>query len=129
MFLSVLQSKTGGRLGEGLHLFMRNKADSWYLRKGCTTKFEDPFTVDGQTRYVDLTALWPDGRTEALEVETEDRERAINNVKKNIAIGFDQITVLTPNRKVRESIQKQVETQIEEAQKSLIRFSAISFYD
>ena len=101
LYLDVIDDNSGGSGGKGLHKLMRNKARPWYIRQNCTTEPEKSFTIDDQRFYVDLAITWPDGKIEALEVETQDSPRATNNVKKNFAIGFDVVSVLTPNRKVK----------------------------
>ena len=84
---------------------------------------------DSALKFVDLAITWPDGKTEALEVETEDTQRALGNIQKNILIGFDVISVLTPNHKTKEAIKKQMLKEIEEVDHDRICFPAISFYD
>ena len=76
-----------------------------------------------------MAVTWPDGRTEAVEIETEDTPRALGNIQKNIMAGFDTISVLTPNRKVREAIKKRMIEEIDHVDHSRICFPAISFYD
>jgi hypothetical protein len=125
----VIDDNSGGSGGKGLHRYMRNKADPWYIWQNCTTEAEKCFTIDGQRFYVDLAITWTDGKTEALEVETQDSPRAVNNVKKNLAIGFDTISVLTPNRKVRDAVRNRVITEIETKYHERIQFPSISFYE
>ena len=129
LFLEVINKNAGGRLGKGLHKHLRNKAKLWYVKQECTTEVECPILIDGRQIFVDLAVIWPDGRTEAVEVETNDSNRAIDNIKKNIAAGFNVISVLTPNRKVRDALKKRMVKQIEGKYQSWIKFPSISFYD
>jgi len=129
MFLEVVTNTSAGRLGNSLHNYLRRKAEDWYLSQSCKTEIEKSFLVNGQRKFVDLAVTWPDGRTEAVEIETEDTLRALGNIQKNILIGFDAIFVLTPNRKVREAIKERMIKEIDCADHSRICFPAISFYD
>ena len=78
---------------------------------------------------MDLAVTWPDGRTEAVEIETEDSSRALGNIRKNILVGFEAISILTPNRKAREVIKKRMIKEIDHVDHSRVCFPAISFYD
>jgi len=129
LFLEIVAKNSSGRPGQVLHNYIRVKAREWYLTQNCTTKNEKSFSWEGRCIYVDLAITWPDGRNEAAEIETEDSIRAIENIRKNLAIGFNMISVLTPNRKVREGIKKRVNREIERLEHHRIRFPAISFYE
>jgi hypothetical protein len=129
MFLEVVTNTSAGRLGDSLHNYLRRKAEDWYLSQNCKTEIEKSFLVNGQRRFVDLAVTWPDGRTEAVEIETADTHRALENIQKNISIGFNAISVLTPNRKVREAIKKRMIKEIDHVDHSRVCFPAISFYD
>ncbi|MHC4728281.1 MAG: ATP-binding protein [Planctomycetota bacterium] len=129
LFLEVINKNAGGRLGKGLHNYLRNKARAWYIRQGCITESEKGFVIDDRQIFVDLAVTWPDRRTEAIEVETADSNRAIENIRKNIAAGFSAISVLAPNRKVRDALKKRVAEQIETGYRGWIKFPSISFYD
>jgi hypothetical protein len=129
MFLEVVTNTSAGRLGNSLHNYLRRKAKDWYLSHNCKTEIEKSFFVNGQRKFVDLAVIWPDGRTEAVEIETADTHRALENIQKNISIGFNAISVLTPNRKVREAIKKRMIKEIDHVGHSRICFPAISFYD
>ncbi len=127
-FLEIVNNTSSGRLGGGLHNYLRKKACNWYLSQNCKTDTEKNILVDGQQRFVDLAVTWPDGTTEAVEIETENSSRAIRNIQKNLSFGFDTITILTPNRKVRDAIKSRCrEIQTEDIDR--IRFSSMSFYD
>ena len=129
IFLEVLTNTSTGRLGNNLHNYLRRKAEDWYLSQNCKTEIEKSFLVNGQRRFVDLAVTWPDGRTEAVEIETEDSSRALGNIRKNILIGFEAISILTPNRKAREVIKKRMIKEIDHVDHSRVCFPAISFYD
>jgi len=129
MFLEVVTNTSAGRLGNSLHNYLRRKAEDWYLAQNCKTEIEKSFLVNGQRRFVDLVVTWPDGKAEAVEIETEDTLRVLGNIQKNILIGFDAISVLTPNRKVREAIKKRMIKEIDHVDHSRICFPVISFYD
>jgi hypothetical protein len=129
MFLEVATNTSAGKLGNSLHNYLRKKAEDWYLPQNCKTEIEKSFLVNNQRRFVDLAVTWPDGRTEAVEIETADTQRALENIQKNILIGFNAIFVLTPNRKVREAIKKRMIKEIDHVDHSRICFPAISFYD
>ena len=72
MFLEAVTNTRAGRFGNSLHNYLRKKAKYWYLSHNCKTEIEKSFLVDGQRRFVDLAVTWPDGKTEAVEIETED---------------------------------------------------------
>lgn len=129
IFLEVATNTSAGRLGNSLHNYLRSKAEDWHLSHNCETEIEKSFLVNGQRKFVDLSVTWPDGRTEAVEIETADTPRALENIQKNISIGFNAIFVLTPNRKVREAIKKRMITEIDQVDHSRVCFPAISFYD
>jgi hypothetical protein len=129
IFLEVLTNTSTGRLGNNLHNYLRRKAEDWYLSQNCKTEIEKSFLVNGQRRFVDLAVTWPDGRTEAVEIETEDSSRALGNIRKNILIGFEAISILTPNRKAREVIKKRMIKEIDHVDHSRVCFPAVSFYD
>jgi hypothetical protein len=76
-----------------------------------------------------ISVVWPDGRTEAVEVETEDSARAIENIRKNIAAKTDIISVLTPNSKIRNAIEARVTVEIADEHKNKIKFPTVSYYD
>ena len=129
LFLEVVSKTSAGRPGNNLHNYLRGKAENWYLSHHCQTEMEKSFLVNGQQRFVDLAVTWPDGKTEAIEVEIENTPRAMGNIQKNILIGFDAISVLTPNHKVRETIKKRMIKEINHVDHSRVCFPAISFYD
>jgi hypothetical protein len=129
IFLEVTTNISTGRFGNSLHNYLRKKAEGWYLSQNCKTEIEKSFLVNGQRRFVDLAVTWPDGRTEAVEIETADTHRALENIQKNISIGFNAISVLTPNHKARDAIKKRMIKEIDHADHSRICFPAISFYD
>jgi hypothetical protein len=129
LFLEIVAKNSSGRPGQVLHNYIRDKARDWYLTQNCTTENEKSFSWEGRCIYVDLAITWPDGRNEAAEIETEDSIRAIENIRKNLAMGFNMISVLTPNRKVREAIKKRVNREIDRLEHHRIRFPAISFYE
>ncbi|TKJ38327.1 MAG: hypothetical protein CEE38_06100 [Planctomycetes bacterium B3_Pla] len=129
IFLEVVTNTSAGRLGNSLHNYLRRKAEEWYLAENCKTESEKSFLVNGQRKFVDLAVTWPDGREEAVEIETDDSIRALENIRKNLDAGFGLISVLTPNRKVREVIRKRVNMEIDRSEHHRIRFPAISFYD
>ncbi len=128
LFLEPIENDAG-RLGSRLHRLLRRKAQTWYEHKNCTTEIEKSLTNNGQQVFIDLAVTWPDGRTEALEVETEVSQRAIENIKKNLAIGFEVISILTPNRKTRDAIKKRMDGELSNGDLSRIKFPAMSFYD
>ncbi|KKR96379.1 MAG: hypothetical protein UU48_C0032G0003 [Candidatus Uhrbacteria bacterium GW2011_GWF2_41_16] len=119
----------GGRLGSGVHRLLRKKAYGYHLTQNCDAQEEKRFDLDGRTVFVDMAVRHPDGRTEAIEVETEDGEHVLENIRKNLALGFDIISVLTPNRKVRDAIKKRAIKAIDTNDIGRIHFPAISFYD
>lgn len=118
-----------GRLGSRIHRYMQQKAKAWYQRQNCVTEPEKGFIVDGQRAFVDLAVTWPDGETEALEVETVDGAQAIKNIKKNLILGFATISVLTPNRKVRDAIKKRAVSHLNPADLRKVQFPSMSFYE
>ena len=128
-FLEVVDDRGTGRLGGGLHNYMRQKALDWYLVQGCKAEAEMSIHMNGQHKFVDLAITWSDGRSEALEVETENSDRAIQNIQKNLLFGFGTVTILTPNSKVREAIKNKCIGEIEVTEMSRICFSSMSFYD
>jgi hypothetical protein len=128
IFLELVKTGTG-RFGSTVHKHMRKKADNWYSRQTCVTEPEKSFNLNGQQIFVDLAVTWPDGRSEAVEMETQDSERAIENIKKNLALGFAVISVLTPNRKVRDAIKRRANSELTTADLSRIKFPVMSFYD
>jgi len=85
--------------------------------------------VNHQSRFVDLAISWPDGKTEALEVETEFSPRAIENIQKNIEAGFQIVSVLTPNNKVRQAIMENLPDDIKAQHLNKVQFLSISFFD
>jgi hypothetical protein len=129
IFLEVVTNASTGRLGNNLHNYQRRKAEEWYLSQNCKTEIEKSSPVNGQRKFVDLAVTWPDGREEAVEIETEDSIRALGNIRKNLDAGFGMISVLTPNRSVREAIKKRVNMEIDRSEHHRIRFPAISFYE
>ena len=128
MLLEVIQAN-GGRLGGALHCHMRDVADAWYKRQGCTTESERSCVIDGQQRFVDLSVTWPDGRTEAVEIETDDSDRATGNVRKALIAGYDAITVLTPNRKIREAIAARIARQLGADDATRVKLRPMALYD
>lgn len=128
-FLEVITKTGAGRPGGNLHNYLRNKAQDWYLSQNCKTEIEKNFSVNGQQKFVDMAVTWLDGKTEAVEIETEDTPRALENIRKNILLGFDVISVLTPNSKTREAIKEHMVNEIEKGYHSQICFPPISFYD
>jgi hypothetical protein len=128
-FLEVVTNTGGGRLGGSLHNYLRKKALDWYCLQNCKVEVEKSILVNGQPKFVDLAVIWPDGKSEAVEVETESTARAIQNIQKNLSFGFNAISVLTPNRKVRDTIKNQCFKEIETKDKGRIRFPPMSFYD
>lgn len=127
-FLEIIPSKPSGRNGGVLHNFLRDKANSWYIANQCKTEPEKSIKVNNQVRFVDLAITWPDGKTEALEIETEYSNRAVENIQKNVEAGFEVISVLTPNNKVRQAIQAKLPENIKEEYADRLFFSSISFY-
>ena len=85
--------------------------------------------VDGQRRFVDLSVTWPDGTTEAVEAETEDSDRALENVRKNLRLGYDTVAVLTPNRKTREAIATRIAREFDADDASRVQLRPMAFYD
>jgi hypothetical protein len=127
-FLEIIKSIGTGRNGGTLHNFLRGTANTWYIAKNCKTEIEKAIVVDGQNKFIDLAVIWPDRRIEAVEIETEFTQRAIENIRKNISAGFDIISVLTPNSKVRQAIENVVENEIGSPQRSIVKFPSIAFY-
>lgn len=85
--------------------------------------------VDAQPVFVDLTITRPDGTTEAIEVETEDSPRAVANIKKDLSIGFPRISVVTPNRKVREAVRTRICRELAQYDQGRVCFPAICSFD
>ena len=129
IFLEVASNSSAGRLGNGLHNYLRRTAEEWHLMHNCDTEVEKSLLVDGQRKFVDLSVIWPDGRTEAVEVETEYSPRALGNIEKNILLGFDVVSVLTPNSKVREAIRTRMVKEVDHVDQRRVCFPTISFYD
>ena len=128
-FLEIVQSKAFGRNGGSLHNYLRDKANKWYQTNSCKSEPEKTITVNSQSRFVDLAINWPDDRTEALEIETEFSPRAIENIRKNIEAGFQTVSVLTPNNKVRQAIMGNLPEDIKEQHMDKVQFLSISFFD
>jgi hypothetical protein len=128
-FLEIIPEKSAGKNGGVLHNLLRDKANSWYIWQHCNTQIESTIISGSDHRYVDLAVVWPDGRTEAVEVETEDSARAIENIRKNIAAKTDIISVLTPNSKIRNAIEARVTVEIADEHKNKIKFPTVSYYD
>ncbi len=126
-FLEVVERP--GRRGTALHNYLRKKSQAWYGFHKCSTQEESPIELNGQVIYVDLAVVWPDGKTEALEIETEDSPRALENVRKNLKLGFAIVSVLTPNKKVRKKVKNRLVGNLEKELHKRIRFVSISFYD
>jgi len=129
LFLEATDSNTAGRMGGALHNHIRDRAERWHRHQGCITEREILIKVDGQNRYVDLAVTWPDGRTEAVEVETGYTERAIENIKKNLSVYSDRISVLTPNKKVRESIKDKAFSEISQIDLDRVEFPSLDRYE
>ena len=49
MFLEVVTNTSAGRLGNGLHNYLRRKAEEWYLAENCKTESEKSLLVNGQS--------------------------------------------------------------------------------
>ena len=128
-FLEVIPDKSAGKNGGVLHNLMRDRADSWHIAQNCNTRIEAEIIFGTERRYVDLAVVWPDGGTEAIEVETEDSARPIENIRKNIAAEMDIISVLTPNSKVRNAIEARVAVEIPDQYIHKIKFPKMSDYD
>ncbi len=128
-FLEIVDTGKSGRRGGSLHNYLRNIAQSWYQSQGLSTQMEMPHRLDDQTVYVDLAVFTSDGTTEALEIETEDSPRALGNVQKNLVLGFTRVSVLTPNKKVRESVRKRIFSGIPLPEHDRIHFRSIGFYE
>ena len=128
LFLTVIAQSGPGRLGTPLHGHLINRIVPWYLNRDCNVEPEQSHVVNGIPRFVDMAVTWPDGKAEAVEVETEVNDRAVENIKKNLAIGFDLISVITPNRKVREAIRRRVCQELAPCDMARIRFPAMSTY-
>lgn len=120
--------RDGGKLGSGAHCLLRKGACVYHLTQKCDAEEEKSFDLDGRTVFVDVAVRHPDGKTEAIEVETEDSEHVIENVRKNLALGFDIISVLTPNHKVRDAVKTRVLREIDATNIERIRFPSISLY-
>ena len=127
MYLELVEDSVG-RFGSCIHRYMCKKAQDWYNGQSCITEPEKSFNHNGQQIFVDLAVTWPDGKTEALEVETQDTERALENIKKNLALGFKVISVLTPNQKVRNAIKRRIVGELTPGDFSQIKFPPMSFY-
>lgn len=128
LFLEVIETVNAGKLGKALHNHIRNIADRWHKSQSCLTEVEKLVKVGGRNRFVDLLVIWPNGKREAIEIETEYGQRAIENIKKNLAMDFDQITVLTPNKKVRDSIKYKALNQINNVQMFRVKFPSLNIY-
>lgn len=124
VFLEVIAEKSAGKHGGMLHRLLRDTANNWYIAQKCVTQIEKEI----DRRYIDLAVVWPDSRTEAVEVETEDSARAIENIRKNIAAGMDIISILTPNSKVRNAIEARSDIEIAEQYKHKLKFPTMSDY-
>jgi hypothetical protein len=128
LFLEAI-NRSEGRDGHPLHRHLKKKPQAWYIQRGCLVEEEKRFVVDAQPVFVDLTITRPDGTTEAIEVETEASPRAVANIKKDLSIGFQRISVVTPNRKVREAIRMRVSQELAECDRKRVRFPAICSFD
>jgi len=121
--------KNGGRLGSGVHRLLRRKVYDYHLTQDCDAEEEKSFDLEGRTVFVDVAVRHSDGSTEAIEVETEDGEHVIENITKNLILDFDVISVLTPNRKVRNAVIERVLREIDTTNISRICFPTISLYE
>ena len=128
-FLEVITSKGSGRNGGKLHNYLRKIAQDWYINQNCKTECEKAVTVNGLQKFVDLAVTWPDGKKEAVEIETEDTPRALENVQKNMELGVDIITVLAPNVKIRQAIQNRVNPNIQTEHAHRLHFPSISLFE
>ena len=129
LFLEAINGSATGSAGGALHNHIRDKAENWHKHQGCITEREELIKIDGRNRFVDLAVTWPDGSTEAVEVETGNIERAIENIKKNLSAYFDQISVLTPNKKIRESIKGKAHREINSLDLNRVKFPSLDRYE
>lgn len=129
LFIETVSHNGSGRTGGALHNYIRDIAEYWHNHQGCLIEREAIIKVDGQNRYVDIVVTWPGGRKEAVEIETEYTERAIENIKKNLSVSFDHISVLTPNKKVREAIRTRAFSEINKNDFDKVKFPSLDRYD
>jgi len=129
LFLEAIDTGATGSIGGALHNHIRNKAENWHKNQGCITGCEECININGRNRFVDIAVTWPDGSTEAIEVETGNIERAIENIKKNLSTYFDRISVLTPNKKIRESIKNKARREINSPDLNRLKFPSLDRYE
>lgn len=134
LYLEVVEENQQGRLGGNLHRYLRIKVEEYYHSRGASVVIEKSYFLNGICVYVDVVVMWPDGIAEAVEIETQASEHAIQNIHKCLAIkeclgsGFATIHVVTPNRDIRRGIQCRLE-KVADVDMSRIKFSPMSFFD
>jgi hypothetical protein len=134
LYLEVVEENQQGRLGGNLHRYLRAKVEKHYHSRGASVVIEKSYLLNGICVYVDVVVMWPDGTAEAVEIETQASEHAIQNIHKCLAIkeclgsGFATIHVVTPNRDIRRGIQCRLE-KVADVDLSRIKFSPMSFFD
>ena len=134
LYLEVVEENQQGRLGGKLHRYLRAKVEKYYNSQGASVVIEKSYVLDGICVYVDVVVMWPDGAVEAVEIETQASEHAIQNIHKCLAIkecqgsGFVTIHVVTPNHDIRRGLQCRLE-KVAGVDMSRIKFSPMSLFE
>lgn len=128
LYLEVADEKSNGRQGSNLHQYIQNKVANYYRICGGSATIEKRCDLNGIDVFVDVVGTCPDGRVEAVEIETQGSEHAAGNIHKCLQLGFAVIHVLTPNGQVRRGIQSRLDN-LSEAEIGRIRFSPISLFE
>jgi len=93
---SLLRARGKATYGGCVHNHVIRRLAAFYRSRGATAHIERSFPIGGKPVLVDLVVEWPDGRSEAIEVEqTTDGD---DSVRKCSQLGFSRICLVVPTQ-------------------------------